>query len=187
MTIFGNKIFTIRLLLRRIEKDDAELLSRWSHDPLAYGTYLSPEQLSVADIQGQINSGMLWNERNKTFFMELREGDPVGTIHYWVRSEDPNAAVMALKIANPEMRGRGYGTEAQKYLILFLFDRLNLRRVEMYTDVNNLAQQRCLQKLGFELVQALPYTDQSVKRHGYLYRLEWERFLKEPIYQYHYA
>jgi len=187
MTIFGNKLFTIRLLLRRIERDDAELLSRWSYDPLAYGLYLSPEHLSVTEMQRQIESGMLWNKRNKTFLMELREGEPLGTIHYWMRSEDPNTAVIALKVANPEMRGKGYGTEAQKYLILFLFDRLNLRRVEMYTDVNNLAQQRCLEKLGFELVQATPYTDQQVQRLGYLYRLEWERFFKEPIYQYHYA
>ena len=114
-------------------------------------------------------------------------GPPLGTIQYWMRPEDPNTAVMALKLANPELRGKGYGTEAQKYLILFLFDRLNIRRVEMYTDINNQAQQRCLQKLGFELIQALPYTDQQVQRQGYLYRLEWQRFINEPIYQYHYA
>ena len=187
MTIFGNKIFTIRLLLRRLEAQDAQLLARWSNDPLAYGSYLTPEKHSPEELELQINSGMLWTKRNKTFLIELREGIPLGTIQYWMRPEDPNTAVMALKVANAEMRGKGYGTEAQKYLISFLFDRLNLRRVEMYTDVNNLAQQRCLQKLGFELLQALPYSDQQVRRLGYLYRLGWERFVNEPIYRYHYA
>ncbi len=187
MTIFGNKIFTIRLLLRRIEVFDAPLLAQWSKDPLAYGPYLTPEHHTVETLEAQIKSGMLWSERNKSFLVELREGTPLGTIQYWMRPEDPNTAVMALKLANPELRGKGYGTEAQKYLILFLFDRLNIRRVEMYTDINNQAQQRCLQKLGFELIQALPYTDQQVQRQGYLYRLEWQRFINEPIYQYHYA
>ncbi len=187
MTIFGNKIFTIRLLLRRLEAEDAPLLARWSKDPLAYGSYLTPERHSAEELAVQISSGMLWGQRNKTFLMELRDGTPLGTIQYWMRLEDPNTAVMALKVADSAMRGKGYGTEAQKYLILYLFDRLNIRRVEMYTDVNNLAQQRCLQKLGFDLTQALPYADQQVQRIGYLYRLEWERFINEPIYQYHYA
>ena len=187
MTIFGNKIFTIRLQLRRLEAADALLLAKWSSDPAAYGLYLTPEPHTVADIGGQIDSGMLWSEHNKTFLIELREGAPLGTIHYWIRSEDPNTVVMAIKVANPEMRGKGYGTEAQKYLILFLFNRLSIRRIEMYTDVNNLAQQRCLHKLGFELAQSLSYSDQHVQRLGYLYRLERQRFSSEPIYQHHYA
>ncbi|MDD2466064.1 MAG: GNAT family N-acetyltransferase [Desulfobulbus sp.] len=187
MTIFGNKIFTIRLQLRRIEVDDVPLLAQWSNDPLAYGLYLTPERHTIENLEGQIGSGMLWSERNKTFFVELREGIPLGTIQYWIRPEAPGTAIIALKVAQVEMRGKGYGTEAQKYLILFLFNRLSIRRVEMYTDVNNLPQQRCLQKLGFELAQALPYSDQQVQRLGYLYRLERERFASEPIYQHHYA
>jgi RimJ/RimL family protein N-acetyltransferase len=186
MTIFGNRIFTIRLLLRRIEAQDVSLLAGWCHDPSAYGEYLTPEQYSPEHLARQLDSGTLWTERNKTFLIELREdGLPLGTIHYWIRSENPATAVMALKIANPAMRGRGLGTEAQKYLIMFLFNRLTISRVEMYTDVNNSAQQRCLHKLGFELIQALTYADQHVQRLGYLYRLEREQFSRESIYLYH--
>ena len=52
---------------------------------------------------------------------------------------------MALKISEPEMRNKGYGTEAQKYAIIQLFTRMKLQRVEMYTDIDNQSQQRCLQ------------------------------------------
>ncbi len=187
MTIFGDRIFTIRLLLRRIEASDLRLLAEWSNDPTTYGDYLSPEHLTVDQLTVQLRAGVLWAERNKTFLIELRDGTPVGTIHYWIRPEEPGAAVIAVRIASPEMRCKGYGTEAQKYLILFLFNRLDIQRVEMYTDINNLIQQRCLQKLGFELAQALPYADQQVQRIGYLYRLGRHQFVHQPIYQHHYA
>lgn len=185
MTIFGDRIFTIRLQLRRIEADDLPLLTAWSNDPLAWGDYLTPKRLSADQLESRLQSGRWWTERNKTFLIELRQGTPIGTIHFWLRSEDPTTAVMTVKIARPEERGKGYGTEAQKYLILFLFNRLAIKQVEMYTDANNSAQQRCLQKLGFELSQALPYTDQQVQRVGYLYRLCRQRFAAAPLYQHH--
>jgi len=187
MTIFGDRIFTIRLHLRRIEAGDLGLLAEWSSDPKTYGSFLTPENQSVDQLTVQLQAGVLWTERNKTFLIELRDGTPIGTVHYWIRPEEPRTAVIAVRIACPELRSKGYGTEAQKYLILFLFNRLNIRQVEMYTDVNNVAQQRCLQKLGFELAQALPYTDQQVQRIGYLYRLCRKRFAHQPIYQHHYA
>lgn len=187
MTIFGDRIFTIRLHLRRIEAGDLGFLAEWSNDPAAYGEFLTMEKLSVQQLAGQLQAGMLWTERNKTFLIELRQGIPIGTIHYWLRPEDPGTVVMAVKIALPGERGKGYGTEAQKYLIWFLFNRLEIKQVEMYTDVNNEAQQRCLRKLGFELTSALPYADQQVQRVGYLYRLNRAKFNQEPVYRHHYA
>jgi len=186
MTIFGNRLFTIRLQLRRIEAQDLQLLAEWSNDPLAYGDHLTPKNYSVEELNVQLQAGVLWSERHKTFLIELRDGTPIGTVQYWIRAEEPDTAVMAIKIARPEERCKGYGVEAQKYLVLFLFSRLSIHRVDMYTDVNNAAQQRCLQKLGFNQVQALPYADHQVQRLGYLYRLGRQQFVNQPIYQHHY-
>ena len=187
MTIFGDRIFAIRLLLRRIERKDVDLLTDWSNRQESYGHYLTPERLTSHQLISQLEAGSLWTERNKTFLIELREGAPIGTVHYWIRPEAPTTAVVAVRISCPGERNKGYGTEAQKYLVYFLFHRLDIQQVEMYTDVNNAAQQRCLQKLGFELIQAQPYSDQQVQRVGYLYRLCRKRFANEPVYQHHYA
>ena len=187
MTIFGDRIFTIRLQLRRIEAKDLQLLSEWSTNPAAWGDYLTPKQLSADQLENGLRTGRWWTERNKTFLIELREGTPIGTIHFWLRPEDPVTAVIAVRIACPGERGKGYGTEAQKYLIIFLFNRLEIKQVEMVTDVHNLAQQGCLRKLGFELINAQPYTDRQVQRLGYYYRLERQRFTQEATYQHHYA
>ncbi len=84
------------------------------------------------------------------------------------------------------MRNKGYGTEAQKYAIIQLFTRAKLQGVEMYTDIDNLSQQRCLNKLGFQLANSLNYDDHRVQRVGYLFRIDAATFSNTPIYHYHY-
>jgi RimJ/RimL family protein N-acetyltransferase len=184
MKIFGDRIFTPHLELKRIESEDLGLLVQWCSDPLAYGSYLTPERYSLEQLRGQWASGSLWSERNKIMLIQLRDGAAIGTIHYWLRTEAPGTAVVALKIACPEYRSKGYGTEAQKYLVMFLFNRMNLRSIEMYTDINNLSQQHCLKKLGFELVDSMNYDDHGVSRTGHLYRLNRDRFLQQIFYHY---
>jgi RimJ/RimL family protein N-acetyltransferase len=49
----------------------------------------------------------------------------------------------------PEFRGRGYGTEAQKLLVRYLFDHTTVHRIQAGTEVTNVAEQRALEKAGF--------------------------------------
>ncbi|MEV6924310.1 GNAT family protein [Dactylosporangium sp. NPDC051485] len=51
----------------------------------------------------------------------------------------------------PEFRGKGYGTQAQRLLVSYLFDTSPFERIEAYTDVENIAEQRALDKAGFKL------------------------------------
>lgn len=184
--IFGDKLLTPRLSLRRVCQDDLSLLVKWSNSANAHGEYLTPEGLDNQMAQSQISSGMLWNDENRVFLVEEKDGPAIGTVHYWLRSEFKKCGVMALKISDPEKRNNGYGTEAQKYVIINLFERLKLEAVEMYTDINNLPQQRCLKKLGFELVETLTYDDHHVRRVGHLFRLDQATYSKCLYYQYHY-
>ena len=178
---------TPRLRLRKVDENDLQLLVRWSNSDGAYGEYLTPERLDDRQGRASYESGALWNEEHKLFLIELREGwRPIGTLHYWLRPEKKSCAVMALKISEGALRNKGYGTEAQKYAIVQLFSRLKLERVDMYTDINNGAQQRCLRKLGFELVESLCYDDREIKRVGHLYRIEARSFAATPMYHYHY-
>jgi RimJ/RimL family protein N-acetyltransferase len=181
-----SKIYTRRLLLRKIEAEDIPLIAYWSKSPQAHGNYLSMENLSESQGFHLLESGALWNHNSRTYLIELREGIPLGTIHFWKRPEDKTTAVMALKIAEPSHRNMGYGTEAQKYLIMHMLERMAIDKVEMYTDLENVAQQRCLLKLGFKMVESLTYEDQKVLRLGYLYRLSQVMYAAHPLYRYHY-
>jgi RimJ/RimL family protein N-acetyltransferase len=50
----------------------------------------------------------------------------------------------------PEARGHGHGSEAQRQLADYLFATTDANRVEASTDVENLAEQRSLEKAGFQ-------------------------------------
>jgi RimJ/RimL family protein N-acetyltransferase len=186
-TFFQDRLNTPRLHLRRIQWADLLLMCRWSNDLEACGRYLSPEQYTHHQLLEQLQSGALWRPRERHFLIEKRlDGQPLGTIHYWMRADRGDVAVMSVKIAVSDQRGRGYGTEAQKYLIIHLFKQVGVRCVELFTDVDNHPQQRCMHKLGFQLERSLIYSDRSVERNGHLYQLTAAAFANHPVYQYHY-
>ncbi len=49
----------------------------------------------------------------------------------------------------PEARGRGYGTQAHRLLVAYLFAHTLVNRVEALTETGNIAEQRALEKAGF--------------------------------------
>lgn len=49
----------------------------------------------------------------------------------------------------PHARGHGYGTEAQRQLVRYLFTHTRANRVQALTDIRNIAEQRALEKAGF--------------------------------------
>ena len=187
MILYGNKLFTRRLALAKIEEDDLATLVRWSQSDEACGSYLTPENYDLEQMRKQLASGAYWNDHEKMFLVATRENEKgIGTAHYWQPSRGKKSVTMALKIALPEERKKGYGTEMQKFLIMYVFDRLPIESIEMYTDINNIPQQRCLKKLGFDLVESLTYDDLTVKRTGHRYRLSAKQYSNHPIYQFHY-
>ncbi|MFT4009209.1 MAG: GNAT family protein [Nocardioidaceae bacterium] len=76
-------------------------------------------------------------------------------------------------------RGRGLGTEAQRQLADLFFRHTTTNRVEAHTDVENLAEQRALEKAGFTregITRGAQWRD-GAYRDGYLYsilRAEWQ-------------
>ena len=185
--VFGDVIFTRRLQLRRIRETDLDLLHAWSNDPCAFGDYLTPERLTDRQLEEQLAGGRFWSRHNKTLLIEKRDPlRPIGTIRYWLKPARQECAVISVKIAVAEERGHGFGTEAQKFLIMQLFDQVGVEHVEMVTDIDNLAQQHCLNKLGFTTDKSLTYDDYHVKRTGHLYCLDRGAYQRTAIYRYHY-
>ncbi|MGW7543904.1 GNAT family N-acetyltransferase [Streptomyces sp. NPDC054770] len=49
----------------------------------------------------------------------------------------------------PEARGRGVGTRAQQLLVRYLFAHTPVQRIQADTDLENIPEQRALEKAGF--------------------------------------
>lgn len=185
--LLTEQLYTRRLLLRRIRETDLPLILAWSNSKTAFGQYLTPECYEPASLSDHFRGNAFWNRHDKTFLIETRQtGKPIGTIHYWLRQSQADTAVISVKIAVPQERCQGYGTEAQKFLIIHLFKQVGVKKVEMYTDIDNLPQQRCLKKLGFTISDSLTYEDCNVVRTGFLFRITEPVFRENAIYRFHY-
>lgn len=115
------------------------------------------------------------------FGVEDESGALVGDVSFIWQQWGPN-----LQSRNPMIgiwldaraRGRGIGAEAQRQLVDLFFRHTTVNRVEAHTDVENLAEQRALEKAGFTregLIRGAQWRD-GAYRDGYLYsilRADW--------------
>lgn len=117
-------------------------------------------KVAGAEARGPFNDlGPMDEELLETGFRASRllvvrlDGDePIGFVSWHRTRHGPNAGSRAWNIGInlvPGARGHGFGVEAQRLLAEHLFDTTAVDRVEASTDVDNLAEQRALEKAGF--------------------------------------
>ncbi len=97
--------------------------------------------------------GPLRDERRGHMLVERTDdGAVIGSVDWHQVRYGPNPESTAIMFGIElvaEARGRGYGTEAQRLLADLLFATTSVNRVEASTDVDNVAEQRSLEKAGF--------------------------------------
>lgn len=104
-------------------------------DPLRWRRYWDEHRLLGAD------GGVL---------MVVRGDAVLGFVNWGRKPTTPAAYCWEMGIAMlPAARGRGYGTEAQRLLVRYLFAHTTVHRVQAATEAGNLAEQRALEKAGF--------------------------------------
>jgi RimJ/RimL family protein N-acetyltransferase len=132
---------------------DAEVLSRWTHDP----TYLQltgaePARPSTpGEIREKIETTRMKMGRNQFEFMILtQDGDrPIGFIRLFAILWPHGVARVQLAIGDPADRRQGYGREALQLILRYAFDELNLYRLAAVTTGDNQAALCQLQDVGF--------------------------------------
>ncbi len=181
-----DKVFAKRLLLRKIEEKDLLKITEWSNSAEACGKYLSQEHFTPEECYERFCNSYFWNRESKTYVIELKTNQTIGIIRYWVKPEDESTVMVSVKIACPDLRRKGFGTEAQIILIKHLFDIRGFLKIEMYTDIDNGPQQTCLDKLGFDFVETVAYPDIDTVRTGKRYELTAKQYKILPIYKYYF-
>jgi len=79
-------------------------------------------------------------------------GEPVGGVQWFKDNWGPPLTSWCWEIGiclRAEARGRGLGTQAQVLLREYLFAHTHAQRIQASTDVENVAEQRALEKAGF--------------------------------------
>lgn len=139
--------------LRDVGPGDADRLDTWRADPLARGEFNDFGMPFRPVNRAALAAGPLGNERNGELIVErLDDGTPIGTVSWHMERYGPNDGSAAWNIGIsliPQGRGQGFGAEAQRLLADYLFATTPVDRVEASTDVENVAEQRALEKGGF--------------------------------------
>jgi RimJ/RimL family protein N-acetyltransferase len=92
-------------------------------------------------------------------------------------------------LGNPEMRGRGYGTDAIRVMLKYAFLEMNLNRIGLEVLSYNKTAIRSYQRVGFKLegtLRAFAYRDgvyYDMHIMGIL-RSEWETLYNQPAVMY---
>lgn len=166
-------IETERLLLRRLNENDAEEIFALRSNPETMKYITRPLAKSIEDALAHIaiidekivnNTGINWGITIK--------GNPkiIGIIgHYKISPESHRAEIGYMSL--PETNGKGYMSEAIKAVLIYGFEQLNLHSVEAIIAPENIASERVLQKNGF------------VKEAHFLENEFWEgKYLDTVIY-----
>jgi RimJ/RimL family protein N-acetyltransferase len=160
---------TEEVSLRGVAAEDLELLGRWRSDPeheSAFGDFLSLARLRNPYRERWEIDGLI--SEDEGILLICRAGEPVGGIQWHPVMYGPNRGSQALNIGisiAPQARGKGVGTAAQRLIWEWLFRHTLVNRVEASTDVENIAEQRALEKAGF--------TREGVLRGSQFRRGEW--------------
>ena len=144
-------IETERLLLRRLDSNDADEVLALRGNPETMKYIPRPLAMSKEDALGHIamiedkivnNTGINWGITIKG------NSKIIGIIgHYKISPENHRAEIGYMSF--PEVNGKGYMSEAIKAVVAYGFDQLNLHSIEAIIDPENIASERVLQKNGF--------------------------------------
>jgi RimJ/RimL family protein N-acetyltransferase len=140
-----------RVRLRDVTLADAEVVDRLNDqkDVGGFNDFSLPTSPTPRDV---LAHGPFRNEHSGNLLIETLGGEPIGTIQWrpvhYGPPDDSRAWNIGIEI-RPDARGKGFGTEAQRLLADWLFATTNANRVEAGTDIDNLPEQRSLEKAGF--------------------------------------
>jgi RimJ/RimL family protein N-acetyltransferase len=143
-----------KVVLRALEREDLKLMHKWYNDeevmqwarskPDNLAPMESLEKEFEQDLKGE-NS-----HRRMLIVVEKRSGKAIGwaSIRWWRLFS--TSADLGLVIAEKELRGKGFGTEATLLLADMAFNQLNMHKVELFTRSDNKAAVSAVSKCGFK-------------------------------------
>jgi len=168
--------------LRPIEREDVPRFARWFSDPEVRRhlfIYIPPSLAQEERWFERLQERLARNE-DVVLAIETLEGVHIGNIGlHRINWKDRNAE-LGIVIGEKEYWDQGYGTDAIRTLLRFAFEEMNLHRVFLRVDADNLRGIRCYEKCGFRREGTLreivfregAYRDQLIMS---VLRPEWEK------------
>jgi ribosomal-protein-alanine N-acetyltransferase len=139
-----------KIRLRPVEERDLDALGRFDTDPAVSEPF---EWRGFRDPRARRRrweeDGYLGSE-DSLLVVALSDGTFAGIVVWkWIATPAPRGCLQIGILLFPEHRGKGLGTAAQRLLADYLFSTTPANRLEATTELDNVAEQRALEKAGF--------------------------------------
>jgi [ribosomal protein S5]-alanine N-acetyltransferase len=135
--------------LRPIQETELPDLLRllWDRDAAGEYEWFGFRMGTVTEFERRWRDDGLVGKESSLLAVGLGDGTPAG----WVSWRTiPGSGNLEIGIALfPDHRGQGIGTEAQRQLVDYLLDTTAVHRLQAGTELDNLAEQRALERVGF--------------------------------------
>jgi RimJ/RimL family protein N-acetyltransferase len=139
-----------RVYLRPLEPDDADLIHRWFEDTRLQ-TLMGDLPMSLAKRRQRYADSVKEDGSDVFRFVIclLDDDRAVGRTDIFEVDRQNGSCGFGISIGDPELWGRGFGTDAVNALVDFAFGQLRLERVWLDTDAHNARAQAAYRKAGF--------------------------------------
>lgn len=147
------RIYGDRIMLREYQKEDIDNIRKWCNNPIITqklsDIFLYPHTLKQSEnfLQMMLESG---SSSTKGFVIAEKEtGKYIGQIDLINIDWKNRTSLLGIVIGEEDNQGKGYGQEAIKVLQKFVFEELNLHKLELEVHEYNEKAYKCYKKCGF--------------------------------------
>ena len=137
------------LTLRTLEKNDLERARAWVNDQQIARLMLRSRHVSVMDQRQWFED--LKKDKSKIIFAikTVKEKKHIGNMGLYEIDESHKKAKLWILLGDKAFWGKGLGKEAVSLLLEYAFLHLNLKKVWLEVDKENIRAVHCYEKAGF--------------------------------------
>jgi RimJ/RimL family protein N-acetyltransferase len=176
-------VYGERLRLRRVERDDVRKYHEWVNDPEVTEGLTLFLPMSIEDEERWYQNTLSRDTQERPFSIEVRTGDGwrlIGNCSFFDIEREVRCGEIGIMIGDKSMWNQGLGTEAMTLLLRIGFETLNLNRIFLRVNSDNLRAIRSYEKAGFILEGTLRQAVYKKGRYGDLHimsvlRSEWDK------------
>lgn len=128
-----------------------ELYRHWENDPAIYAdlSRFGPYHYDEAGVDRYFDAK---NEPSRVMFAIMLGNRPVGELQLKRIDHERKECILSIHMQNDAVKGKGYGTQAERLALRFAFDELGMTTVLADAIRKNTRSQHVLEKVGFRFV-----------------------------------
>lgn len=139
-----------RVSLRPIEARDLPALRRWHADPEVMRFWGDSAPMVAPDaFEADLRGRLATFETAGYFLIENERGEPIGRAEFERLDPDHRSAEVMILIGEVAAQGQGYGEDATRTLLRYLFETRNVHRVALQVLADNDRAIRLYERMGF--------------------------------------